>query len=120
MLNGEHYPFTRMRVVQMAIGNAIMVQDLISTTRSDGDIHDQMARAADSVVSNASEAEWAIYRKVKRKALGVAVIENHELAAQVMRLLRGADHPLHDRINHVGRMISNWIKRATPGAGDRR
>jgi len=112
------YPFTRMRVVRMAVENAIMARDLMDEIRPSPRLRDQLEGSSSSVYSNASEAEWAIYRKVKLKALGIAVSENHEFAAQIMDLTRGGPHPLHDRINHVGRMLSNWIKHARAGHGD--
>ena len=112
------FPSTRMRVIQLAIENCHTVDDLMANRHISSKMRDQIERSSDSVVANGSEAERAIYKKVKIKALGIAIIENNELDGHLRVWLKDWNHPIFDRINHVGRMLTNWVKKARPGLGD--
>ena len=96
-------PHKRMRVVQLAIDNAI--RQLIRETPGDPTLDQQMRDSSRSAADNAGEAEAAIYRGSKKRALDIALRENNELAVQLcIRLPDQPDHPLHDRVDHVQRM----------------
>ena len=95
------YPRKRMRVVQQALENAILVRELVERSPDRGDLDKQMLDSSRSVADNLGEAEGSIYLKVKRRCLDNARRENYELAGLLVQKLRGADHPLHDLVNHV-------------------
>ena len=96
----------------MAIDNAIDVRRLIREHPTDADTDGQMRNSSRSTADNTAEAEAAIYKGSKKRALDIALRENNELAAQLcIRLHDQLDHPLHDRVDHVQRMLVCWKRR---------
>ena len=105
-------PHKRMRVVQLAIDNAVDIRRLIRETPGDPELDQQMRDSSRSTADNAGEAEASIYKGNKRRALDIALRENNELAVQLcIRLPDNPDHPLHDRVDHVQRMLVCWKRR---------
>ena len=103
-------PIHKLRVLELAKANVREVAKLIRTTRNFGDLHNQMARAAISVVSNIAEAAGATTDPGRRRRMADARGSNCELQVQ-LELLLDEDHPLIERVDHVGRMLTRFIQR---------
>jgi len=103
-------PIHRLRVLKLAKRNVREVAKPIRATRNFGDLHNQMARAAISVVSNIAEAAGATTDPGRKRRMADARGSNYELQVQ-LELLVVEDHPLADRVDHVGRMLTRLIQR---------
>ena len=80
-----------------------------------GDLHDQMRRAAISIVSNICEGASARSDKQFIRFLDLARGSANELQAQlgIASDLGFLDtgHPVHDRCDHLGRSLTRLIQR---------
>jgi len=73
-----------------------------------------MARASMGVVFNLAEGRGMRSARAKRAKWITALGENSELAEQTRMLLPDEPHhPLHDRIDHVGRMLTKLTRALT-------
>lgn len=111
--------FTKLRVFQQARQNLRDISRLCKGVRRYGDIHNQIERAAISVVSNIAEGAGSGTAKNYAKFLGIARGSNHELLAQLMILNDiGAihlDESLVESINYTGRMLTRLIQHLKTG-----
>ena len=106
--------FTELRVFKEARINIQDIADICESSRGFGDIHNQMKRAAVSVVSNIAEGAGSGTQKQNVRFLGIARGSNHELLAQVLILsdlkIIEADAAIIGRINYVGKMLTKLIQ----------
>lgn len=103
-----------LRVFHQARQNLRAISELCQNTRRFGDIHNQIQRAAISVVSNIAEGAGSRTKKQYAHFLGIARGSNHELLAQLMILSDiGAirlDDGLRENINCTGKMLTRLIQ----------
>ena len=104
---------TKYRVQALAIANVQQLRGLLRDTHNFGDLHNQASRAALSVMSNIAEGLAAHTPGGLRRGLAIARGSNAELAVQLQILIDDPDHPLHDAVDHVGRMLTKFIGRLT-------
>ena len=78
--------FTELRVFKEARKNIQEIAEICENSRGFGDIHNQMKRAAVSVVSNIAEGAGSGTQKQNVRFLGIARGSTHELLAQVLIL----------------------------------
>ncbi|NRA38287.1 MAG: four helix bundle protein [Planctomycetes bacterium] len=106
--------FTELRVFKEARINIQDIARICESSRGFGDIHNQMKRAAVSVVSNIAEGAGSGTQKQNVRFLGIARGSNHELLAQVLILsdlkIIEADAAIIGRINYVGKMLTKLIQ----------
>ncbi|NRA40224.1 MAG: four helix bundle protein [Planctomycetes bacterium] len=106
--------FTELRVFKEARKNIQEIAEICENSRGFGDIHNQMKRAAVSVVSNIAEGAGSGTQKLNVKFLGIARGSNHELLAQVLILsdlkIIKADAAIIGRINYFGKMLTKLIQ----------
>ena len=106
--------FTELRVFKEARINIQDIAVICESSRGFGDIHNQMKRAAVSVVSNIAEGAGSGTQKQNVRFLGIARGSNHELLAQVLILsdlkIIEADAAIIGRINYVGKMLTKLIQ----------
>ena len=77
-----------------------------------GDLHNQMQRAAISVVSNIAEGAASASNKQFVRYLSMARASNNELLAQLIVLedLGHANKQLQSNVESAGKMLTNLIK----------
>ena len=106
--------FTELRVFKEARINIQDIAVICESSRGFGDIHNQMKRAAVSVVSNIAEGAGSGTQKQNVRFLGIARGSNHELLAQALILsdlkIIEADAAIIGRINYVGKMLTKLIQ----------
>ena len=106
--------FTELRVFKEARKNIQEIAEICENSRGFGDIHNQMKRAAVSVVSNIAEGAGSGTQKQNVRFLAIARGSNHELLAQVLILsdlkIIEADAAIIGRINYVGKMLTKLIQ----------
>ncbi len=106
--------FTNLRVFQTARQNLKDISKICESSRGYGDIHNQIKRAAISVVSNIAEGAGSSTRKKFAYFLGIARASNHEILAQLMILEDIGSIKLNDelveRVNYTGKMLTNLLK----------
>ncbi len=109
--------FTELRVFKEARKNIQDISLICEQTKGFGDLHNQLKRAAISVVSNIAEGAGSGTRRQNIKFLGIARGSNHELLAQVFIMCDlgfiEKDHVIIDRINYVGKMLTKLLKSLT-------
>lgn len=88
----------------------IGLEEFVNADRNFANLHNQMARAAISVVSNIAEGAGATTDPGRERRMADARGSNRELQVQ-LELLVDEDHPLTDRVDHVGRMLTRLIQR---------
>ena len=76
--------FTNSRLFTEARANIRSIAELCETTKSFGDLHNQIKRSAISVASNIAESFGSTTRPQTRKFLHIARASNHELHAQIL------------------------------------
>ena len=106
--------FTELRVFKEARLNIQDIAEICESSKGFGDIHNQMKRAAVSVVSNIAEGAGSGSKKQNVKFLAIARGSNHELLAQALVLsdlkIIEADAAVIGRINYVGKMLTKLIQ----------
>ena len=102
---------TRYRMLRLAQANADWIREHLHEYPNFGDLHDQISRSSQGVPDQMSEGLGSRYPRNKLRYLDTARSSNDEFANQAPRLLQDPSHPLLDRIDHVGRMLSNYMKR---------
>ena len=106
--------YTDMRVFKKARHNITKIAEICENSKGFGDLHNQMKRAALSVVLNIAEGAGSGSKKQNVRFLTIARGSNHELLAQALILsdlkMIAADAEIIDNINHVGRMLTKLIQ----------
>ena len=105
----------QLAVYQLARQNLAEVAQLLARTPAFGDLHTQIKRAAASVMLNIAEGSGSATPRGFARFLGHARASNSELGAQLDALVAlghlGHDHPLIDRVDHCGRMLTRLMRR---------
>ena len=106
--------FTELRVFNEARLNIKDIAAICERNRGFGDIHNQMKRAAISVVSNIAEGAGSGTQKQNLRFLNIARASNHELLAQALILsdlqMIAANDAVIERISYVGKMLTKFIQ----------
>ena len=106
--------FTELRVFKEARQNIRDIAAICERNKGFGDLHNQMKRAAISVVSNIAEGAGSGTRKQNVRFLLIARASNHELVAQALILsdlqMIAANDAIIERITYVGKMLSKLIQ----------
>ena len=102
---------TRYRMLRLAQANADWIREHCHEFPDFGDLHDQVSRSSQSVQYRMSEGLGSRSPRNKLRYLDMARCSNDEFAKQAPQLLQDPTHPLLDHIDHVGRMLTNYMKR---------
>ena len=102
---------TRFRMLRLAQDNADWIREHLHEFPNFGDLHDQISRSSQSVPDRMSEGLGSRFPRNRLRYLDMSRCSNDEFATQAPRLLQDPTHPLLDRIDHVGRMLTNYMKR---------
>ena len=106
--------FTELRVFKEARKNISDIAAISERNKGFGDLHNQIKRAAISVVSNIAEGAGSGSKRQNVKFLNIARASNHELLAQALILsdlgMISANDAIIDRINYVGKMLTKLIQ----------
>ena len=110
-----------LRIYDLARQNLREVATITQDMAGFGDLVNQMRRAAVSVVSNICEGASSGQDRQFVRYLGIARASVHELQGQLAIASdlgqMDAEHPIHDRCDHLGRSISRLIAHlAGPGS----
>ena len=106
--------FTELRVFIQSRENLRAVNQICRQTTGFGDLHNQLKRAAISVVSNIAEGAGSGTNKQFVKFLGIARGSNHEVTAQLLILSDlgkiKEDSRIIEDVNKTGKMITKLIQ----------
>lgn len=105
---------TKLRVFHQARENLREINKICNRSKGFGDLHNQIKRAAISVVSNIAEGAGSGSTKQFIKFLGIARGSNNEITAQLLILSDigsvTQDEALIENVNTVGKMLTAFIQ----------
>jgi len=107
--NHEQAGGGRLRVLDLALENARVIKALIRQLPNYGDLHQQLARASISVVSNIAEGDGQRGDAARRRYFALARGSNREVQWQLKLLVDDDGHRVHRGVDRVGRMLTRLL-----------